>query len=510
MKPDELYPQTHLNQLKKELEDAHKEVEEQAEDYRDLLDSDDDTDKPEAQATDTLLDNLQLDLSTVTSLIAKLNVKSKAENEPSQKTEKRSNESSATKLQRFVPPKFSGDTRAFPAFITHYKKHVETQYGKDPFTLMQCLSGEAEKHVRPVEEDYDEMMNRLQTKYGSDEKQVDVILKDLKNLKRVPDGDHKALHKMIETVENCWLDLKRMKLESEMDTTSMLSAIEKLLPEVQKREWTLLKPSYSSLSPSNVERGPSKFQNLLTFLTKEKSAIEYMSDDLRNEKPHHKGKINVADVEETNEEDAPEKENETKLVINLFEKQMESNRQLMEIIANAIAVKDNPTSNNNNPSYPSLVIHRCWIHKSNGHDITECNTFITMKSSDKVDSVKKNRICFYCLQVGHAARQCLNKKPCGQVTNGVSCKGSHHQLLHTAHVEGLIYHSRGYVVNSSNIGRSTTVLLMISAVQCKGINLGTLWDSGANVTLITHRAANQLNLVGIDVFITITKVGNEK
>ena len=100
---------------------------------------------------------------------------------------------------------------------------METRYGKDPFILMDCLSGEAEKLVRPVEENYDDMMNRLQIKYGSDEKQIDVILQDLRNLKRISDGDNKALYKLIETVENCWLDLKHMNLHTEMDTTSMLS-----------------------------------------------------------------------------------------------------------------------------------------------------------------------------------------------------------------------------------------------------------------------------------------------
>ena len=84
-------------------------------------------------------------------------------------------------------------------------------------------------------------MKRLQEKYGTNERQVDMILRDLKFLRRVPDGDSKALYKMIETVENCWLDLQRMNLEAEMDTTSMLSTIEKLLPDLQKGEWTLQK-----------------------------------------------------------------------------------------------------------------------------------------------------------------------------------------------------------------------------------------------------------------------------
>ena len=499
LQPEELYPLTHLDNLKKELDDAHKDVELQAETYRELLDSDDDADKPAVDETDKLLEELQQDFSQVATRIAKLSLKTKNEAESQQAAKK---SESNTKLQRFDPPKFNGETRAFPAFITHYKKHVETQYGKDPFILMKCLSGEAEKHVRPVEEDYDEMMDRLHTKYGSSEKQVDVILKDLKGLKRVSDGDLKALHKLIETVENCWLDLKRMNLEAEMDTTSMLSTIEKLLPEVQKREWTLQKPS------------SSKFSDLLGFLTKEKTAIEYMSDDLRSERNSQKGKVNLSEIEEVVSEESEKRKDEnedTKLVINLFEKQMESQRQFMELVANAIT-RDKPTNPSAppQPSYPSFSTFRCWIHKSGGHNITECNTFITMQTAEKVDAVKKNRACFYCLQVGHGARQCLNKKPCGQVTGGNSCKGSHHQLLHAAHVEGLIFHSKIFVVNASNVDRPITVLLMISAVQCKGLDLGTLWDSGANVTLITHRAAEKLNLEGIDVFITITKVGNEE
>ena len=157
LKPEERYPQAHLDQLKHELEEAHKEVETQAEAYRDLLDSDDETEKPAALATDSLLEELQQDVSRVTSVIAKLSVKSKFEEVEDRKVKIRS-EPSGMKLQKFDPPKFSGDTRAFPAFITHYRKHVETQFGKDPFILMKCLSGEAEKHVRSVEENYDEMM----------------------------------------------------------------------------------------------------------------------------------------------------------------------------------------------------------------------------------------------------------------------------------------------------------------------------------------------------------------
>jgi hypothetical protein len=67
---------------------------------------------------------------------------------------------------------------------------------------------------------------------------------NLKGLKNIQEGDHMKFISLVETVETCWLDLKRMKLESEMNTATMISQIEKLLPPLQKREWALRKQRF--------------------------------------------------------------------------------------------------------------------------------------------------------------------------------------------------------------------------------------------------------------------------
>jgi hypothetical protein len=43
------------------------------------------------------------------------------------------------------------------------------------------------------------------------------------------------------------------------------------------------------------------------------------------------------------------------------------------------------------------------------------------------------------------------------------------------------------------------VLLMISSVSCKGHSLTTIWDPGANMSLITHKAARKLGLSGQEI-----------
>lgn len=77
---------------------------------------------------------------------------------------------------------------------------------------------------------------------------------------------------MVETVEGCWLILKRMGLGKEMDNATMISEIEKLLPSIQKREWALLK----------IKLKHTAFSDFLSFLLDEKTAIEYMNSDIRD------------------------------------------------------------------------------------------------------------------------------------------------------------------------------------------------------------------------------------
>jgi hypothetical protein len=88
------------------------------------------------------------------------------------------------------------------------------------------------------------MFRRLDLKYGRPEQLADNILSELKGLQNIQEGDHMKFISMVETVETCWLDLKRIKLESEMNTAPMISEIEKLLPPLQKREWALRKQRF--------------------------------------------------------------------------------------------------------------------------------------------------------------------------------------------------------------------------------------------------------------------------
>lgn len=140
-------------------------------------------------------------------------------------------------VKKIDPPTFSGNMREYPNFRDDYERLVVPKYGQDPYVLRQCLSGEALHSVKGLENDYVAMRERLNQKYGNHRKVIDLIIGDLRAMKQLSDGDDRGFLKMVKTVESCYLDLKRMSLKSEMNSTNIFSLVEKVMPPTQKREW---------------------------------------------------------------------------------------------------------------------------------------------------------------------------------------------------------------------------------------------------------------------------------
>ena len=79
---------------------------------------------------------------------------------------------------------------------------------------------------------------------------------------------------MVTVVERCYLDLQKVNLEKEMNSVSIVSMIERLLPRTQKREWVM--------TADNFFDKDKLFPELLKFLLCEKRVIEYSESSVRN------------------------------------------------------------------------------------------------------------------------------------------------------------------------------------------------------------------------------------
>ena len=133
-------------------------------------------------------------------------------------------------------PHFSGNIRQYVSFKQDLNRLMTKQYGQDPYALRQCLSGEALETIKGIEGDYLEMFQRLDAKYGEPRKVVDAIIFDIQKLKPVPEGDSRKFINMVDVVERSWLELQRLGMPQEINTTTMVTMVEKLLPRTQQRE----------------------------------------------------------------------------------------------------------------------------------------------------------------------------------------------------------------------------------------------------------------------------------
>ena len=65
------------------------------------------------------------------------------------------------KVKKLDTPEFSGNIRDYPSFKRDYERHMMSSYGQDPFALKKCLSGDALRTVKGVDDDFTEMFTDL-------------------------------------------------------------------------------------------------------------------------------------------------------------------------------------------------------------------------------------------------------------------------------------------------------------------------------------------------------------
>ena len=208
-----------LEPIMVDIEAAYKGLEIKNDDYLEALDSQDEADKAVIEAIDKDVTVMYAELCTARTIMAKVRAQSKFERtEVKPSTVSLGNgrtEGDKMKVKRLETPKFSGVMRNYPSFKRDYKLHVESYYGKDTFALKNCLTGEALGYVQAVDDDYDEMVKRLDFKYGRPDKLVNGILSELKGLRKCEENDKKFVQ-IVNTIEKGYLDLKRLGLQHEL------------------------------------------------------------------------------------------------------------------------------------------------------------------------------------------------------------------------------------------------------------------------------------------------------
>ena len=379
------------------------------------------------------------------------------------------------KLERMKMPSFSGNIRDFPCFKNDFKKQVmplmKGNSDAAVYALRSCLKDEPSDLVRNVSNDIEEMWKRLDERYGRLSKLTDAIMYDIKQLKAVPDSDNKRFIDLVNTIERAYRDLKAVNMESELSNSTIVSIIEERLPPHAKSMWCL-KVSDKDSTVDDV----NKFPHLLEFLLQHRRAIEYASSDLRTTKRCTHVSFDTTVQHHVKEEAAS-------TPINTLHAKPDSKK---------------PGS--------------CWLHANSGHDILACRTYMDMTPRDRWDMAYEYGVCWSCLRTGHRKGQCYQLKKC----TVKDCKDTHHPTLHeersTLTNENVMKQKHVSEPQTDSTKKATCMLqlMRIHAGRNNVAPLNVMWDSGAQVTMITFRKAKELDLSGVRSNITIVKIGGEK
>ena len=143
----------------------------------------------------------------------------------------------------------------------------------------------------------------------------------------------------------------------------------------------------------------------------------------------------------------------------------------------------------------------CIIHTNSNHKTSECKVYLAMNISERYDILKNNTACFGCLQPNHRLDQCIHRKECGD-----GCTKYHHRSLHNDEYDG----SSNTLNALRNENENTVILPIMNVGIPRGGNINVLWDTAANLSLITKSKAKSMELKGKPVKLSVILAGGEK
>ena len=122
-----------------------------------------------------------------------------------------------------------------------------------------------------------------------------------------------------------------------------------------------------------------------------------------------------------------------------------------------------------------------WPCCYGSHFLYKCDSFKSKPDVEKLDLVKKKRLCFTCLKPGHGARKCFSKRTCFTFIHQALLKKSQSQER-----EGDAPERTGVnIMRSNRIVFLQLVQVKVSNQNGDSVETYALLDSGSECTIIT-------------------------
>ena len=146
----------------------------------------------------------------------------------------------------------------------------------------------------------------------------------------------------------------------------------------------------------------------------------------------------------------------------------------------------------------------CTYCQVNSHDTQNCKSLGKLSSSDVLQFLNNQRLCYCCMKFGHPARDCYHK------SNLICkiCHANHHTFLHNenskfedANVDSTSSQSNNAVTMSTNTSRNPSQKVIFQTAKAilldekhQGVKVNVLFDPGSDRSYIKRSNCEKLRL----------------
>ena len=370
-------------------------------------------------------------------------------------------------IQQHLPkvelPKFGGEPLEWVEFIVKFRDIVHDQYYLTDCQrlqlLLQHLTGEAKRSVKGYSNDrggYVMSLKKLKYLFGQRPRIAQAVLDKVTKGKAILNGDVKELTELSYSINDCMVSLSQLNYEADLRSSDTLRQVVRRLPPNMLGRWA---------------------EHSLAIRQYEEPNLSHLNSWLQDR------------------------------VLALKEAYLPSNRQqgrreekFTGITSTGVKVQGK---------------RRCELC-DDSHQFWKCKKYRETAPRERMEMVKKWKLCFNCFQDKHQIKNCTSKNTCFRH----GCKEKHHTTLHDYFLEKRTSGENKNDNRNNEIFHALTgtsprsIYLQIVPVKVHGKGNETfdtyaLLDSGSQSTLIRDDVAKRLGLKGKRKFIRIATVKDQ-
>ncbi|XP_076247890.1 uncharacterized protein LOC143187553 [Calliopsis andreniformis] len=294
------------------------------------------------------------------------------------------------KLPKIEMIKFGGDLRDWLQFWSLFKKiHEDSDIAKeDKFQyLVQAMvpdsrAAELVKSYPPTGENYDKVIAGLKNRFGREDLQIEVYVRELLQLvlqNAITHAKEVQLSSLYDKIESHLRALESLGVTIDKCAAMLFPLVESSLPEELLRAWQRSSAAYDTApqNEENVTRSKDRLTQLIKFLDNE------VQNELRISMAVQGFRLKV------NNDTDSEKPKKHKT------------RADSKDIPSAMGLLTMKSKNNS-----------CLLCDLSDHESSNCGKARKLTLSEREDCVKKKRACFNCLKTGHGFKTCRVNVKC--------------------------------------------------------------------------------------------------